>query len=356
MPNWSSQGEQQLDDEVLVKFTHALMGAYVWEWFLTIDFDWDVITRKKAFRWPIVFYFANRYLLLFALIGILISFDATTKINCQALFTFNQLAGNASLGLASINLSLRTLAIYGNSKILASILVLVILGHWTLILQAGTLLNVAWDNETGGCQIISTQNRVLVATFIYSMVLDLLVFLLTAYKLWFKRGKPGAMGESRLGRMLFGDGLVYFFIAFLSNCLATVFMLLNLNSVMNVIFNVPACIANTIVACRVVRRLSNFNYEQPEMFNFNTRPHSTIQGAQYRRSGIPLSPPIATQNRQMGSGVHVQMETYTHTEAHTVEPATPLSPLSPLSVRWEDTEMKSGQSDPYDVEAKAIAL
>jgi hypothetical protein len=75
---------------------------------------------------------------------------------------------------------------------------------------------VAWDNETGGCQIISTKNGILVATFIYSVIFDLLVFLLTAYKLSFKRGKPGAMGESRLGRMLFGDGLVYFFIAFVS--------------------------------------------------------------------------------------------------------------------------------------------
>lgn len=58
---------------------------------------------------------------------------------------------------------------------------------------------------------MSTNNTVLAATFIYSMIFDLVVFLLNAYKL---SGKLNSMGESRLGRMLFGDGLVYFFIAF----------------------------------------------------------------------------------------------------------------------------------------------
>lgn len=55
---------------------------------LTLDFDWAVISGKRKFRWPLVsltcvtknksakndgllkiFYFAGRYLLLFAMIG-----------------------------------------------------------------------------------------------------------------------------------------------------------------------------------------------------------------------------------------------------------------------------------------------
>ncbi|EDR06508.1 uncharacterized protein LACBIDRAFT_299962 [Laccaria bicolor S238N-H82] len=56
---------------------------------------------------------------------------------------------------------------------------------------------------------------------------------------------------------LFEDGLIFFSIAFLANLCSTVFMLLNLKLIMTII-NVPAVIVSSIVACRAVRRLTNF--------------------------------------------------------------------------------------------------
>jgi hypothetical protein len=71
--------------------------------------------------------------------------------------------------------------------------------------------------------------------------------------------------------------------SFLSNFIATVFIVLNLNQIMNSMFTVPAGVISTvstslseyvplmrrttwqIVACRAVRRLTNFTYEGPEM-------------------------------------------------------------------------------------------
>ncbi|OJA20586.1 hypothetical protein AZE42_05375 [Rhizopogon vesiculosus] len=58
--------------------------------------------------------------------------------------------------------------------------------------------------------------------------------------------------------MLFSDGLIYFFIAFVANLIATIFMVLDLNTITSIVFNVPAAMASTIVASRVVRRLINF--------------------------------------------------------------------------------------------------
>ncbi|KAJ3812759.1 hypothetical protein EV368DRAFT_86485 [Lentinula lateritia] len=353
MIEWSSQAEVQLDAEVLLKFTHALMGIYVWEWFLSVDFDWEFITGKRPFRWPIMFYFANRYILFFALIGILISFDTTTKVNCQAIYIFNQLTGNASVGLASINLGLRTLAVYGNSKTLAIILIIAILGHWSLILQAGVLLKAAWSPEANQCIIISTNNTILAATFIYSMVFDLLVFLLNAYKLGLRKGSTSSMGESRLGRLLFGDGLVYFFVAFLSNLLATVFMLLNLNSIMTVIFNIPAAISSTIVACRVVRRLSTFTNEGAEMFN----PGAQLELCRGSRMRPQILKVTSTGNHHIRSGVHVQIaqETYTHTEA-IIEQEPPSSNTDiDLNLHYDGKGFE-GELDSHDVEAKAVPL
>jgi hypothetical protein len=241
------------------------------------------------------------------------------------------------------------MAIYRNYRPLVVLLVVIILGHWALILQAGVLLKVAWSDETNQCEIVQSNNHILVATFMYSMVFDLLVFLLNAYKL--SSRKENAIGASRLGRMLFEDGLVYFFIAFLSNLLATVFMFLNLNSIMSVIFNIPAAIASTIVACRVVRRLFNFQNEGPEMFNSGAH----LAGVHLRRaSGMRPGTQTNGPHSQIGSGVHVQIQMETYSEP-VVESISHSSPTDiDLHLHYGDTELKR-DSGSYDVE-KAAAI
>ncbi|KAF8887539.1 hypothetical protein BD779DRAFT_500497 [Infundibulicybe gibba] len=303
MVDWSSPEQIQKDNVAFGNFMHALLGLYIWEWFTSLDFDWQYISGKKKFRWPLIFYFLNRYCLLFALIGIAIALNITTEINCQGLYTFNQLFGNAAIGLASINLSLRTMAVWSQRWYIVIPLVAVILGHWSLILH-GVLLKARWNPAIGNCEIIQTETQILSITFIYSMVFDLLVLSLTAWKLLYP-----ATGRSRLVTLIFTDGLIYFAIAFLANLIATIFMLLNLNPVMSIIANVPAAIASTIVACRAVRRLTRYTSSGgAEMFG------STTQGTTLAfRSGAPSRPNLNTKVSTAGiqaGGVHVQMETF----------------------------------------------
>ncbi|EIN08351.1 hypothetical protein PUNSTDRAFT_113901 [Punctularia strigosozonata HHB-11173 SS5] len=249
MVNWHSLKELATDTVAFQNLVHSLLGLYLWEFVTSLDFDWDIIKGKKKFRWPLVFYFAGRYLLLFSMIGIAIAIDTKNpSMDCQALYTFNQLAGNSAVGLASINLSLRTIALWNQKGTIIALLLLIILGHWSLILQ-GELLQAEYVHGSG-CVITKTNNTVLAAIFIYSMGFDFTVLMLR------RRGK--------LVTMLFKDGLIYFIIAFLSNLVATIFMVLDLNPIMNIIFNVPAAVASTIVACRVVRRLANFTHQDSD--------------------------------------------------------------------------------------------
>ncbi|TFK38035.1 hypothetical protein BDQ12DRAFT_606964 [Crucibulum laeve] len=297
MVNWMSPEEVQKDAVAFGRFMHALLGLYIWEWFTSLDFDWQYISGKKKFRWPLIFYFLNRYCLLFALIGIAIALNVTTEVDCQGLYTFNQCFGNAAIGLASINLSLRTIAVWSQKWYVVIPLVAVILGHWSLLLH-GILLKAAWVPEQG-CVITETNNKLLAVTFIYTMAFDLLVLSLTAFKLLYPK-----TGRSRLVELIFTDGLIYFLIAFLANLLATIFMLLNLNPVMSIIANVPAAIASSIVACRVVRRLSRFTSQGPEVF------HSTTQGSTlaFRSGGSAMRPKVSTKvTTSKSDGVHVQV-------------------------------------------------
>lgn len=157
------------------------------------------------------------------------------------------------------------------------------------------------------------------------MAFDFLVLILTAYKLLYP-----ASGRSKLVQLIFHDGLIYFAIAFLANLIATVFMILNLNPVMSIIANVPAAIASTIVAGRVVRRLSNFNSGGAEMFPTTTQG-STIA---FRSGMSGLKPKIS-------DGVHVHMETFE-------------SPTNNIYGEYDATgKIKTGDS--FDPEAQAIS-
>ncbi|KIK68478.1 hypothetical protein GYMLUDRAFT_237528 [Collybiopsis luxurians FD-317 M1] len=321
MVDWQSKAEIAKDQVVFTNFMHVLLGLYIWEWFTSLDFDWSYIRGRKQFRWPLIFYFLNRYCLLFALIGITISLDVTTEINCQALYTFNSCFGNAAIGLASINFSLRTMAVWSQRWYIVIPLVLVILGHWSLLLH-GILIHAAYDPDTKACIITDTDNKLLAATFIYTMCFDFTVLSLTAWKLVINAPSSKVMGRSKLVVLIFGDGLIYFFIAFLSNLLATTFMILDLNPVMSIIANVPSAIASTTVACRAVRRLALFTSSGPEMFAYVLsldpirRSHfvspSTTQASTLAfRSNSKSTVQRPRLNTTLKSeGVHVQMETF----------------------------------------------
>ncbi|KAF9568259.1 hypothetical protein CPC08DRAFT_732709 [Agrocybe pediades] len=309
MPDWSDPLEIQKEAGIFVKFMHSLLGVYLYEFFISLDFEWAILTGKKKFQWPLIFYFANRYLLLGALIAIAVSFDSTEKLDCQSLYTFNQLAGDAAVGLASVNLSLRAMAIWKQNRWVVGGLVALILGHWSLILQ-GVQLTAVWV-DGAGCQITKTNNKILAAIFIYSMCLDLTVLLLTTYKLAGIRA-----GGSRLGNMIFNHGLLYFFIAFLANLIATIFMVLDLNSIMSVIFNVPAAVASTIVACRAVRLLSDFNESSKGLGDVGYGASSSGQRAGVSHARVPYLRPFDILASGNETDSDMEMETFTRGEVN----------------------------------------
>jgi len=165
------------------------------------------------------------------------------------------------------------------------------------------------------------------------MVFDFIVMSLTAVKL----SQPSSGSRSKLVELIFKDGLIYFMVAFLSNVVATTFMLLDLNPVMSIIANVPAAIVSTIVACRIVRRLSNYTSRGPEMFPTTTQG-STLA---FRSQMTGVRPKVSTKTAK--EGVHVQMETF----------QSPASEDKTSFVEY-DAAGQMGQTDGYDPESQAI--
>ncbi|KAG6812871.1 hypothetical protein H0H92_015799 [Tricholoma furcatifolium] len=78
MPDWKSSAELQKESEVFVKFMHAMLGVYVYEWFISFNFDWQYISRKKRFRWPIGSFTDALTLRL----GSAVALDASKYVQC----------------------------------------------------------------------------------------------------------------------------------------------------------------------------------------------------------------------------------------------------------------------------------
>jgi hypothetical protein len=80
MVDWKSAAELQKESIIFTNFVHAILGLYAcvlfvdllphhsdrissrWEFCISLGFEWDLITRKKKFKWPLVIVFSGTLL------------------------------------------------------------------------------------------------------------------------------------------------------------------------------------------------------------------------------------------------------------------------------------------------------
>ncbi|GLB38846.1 hypothetical protein LshimejAT787_0600080 [Lyophyllum shimeji] len=292
MVNWSSPEVIAANAVSFDKFVHVLLGVYIWEWFTSLNFDLTFVTGERKFKWPMFFYFYGRYAMLGGLIGFVIVLDSTKEIACQAAYTTLQVLGNTALGVASINLAIRTSAVWGKKNYVRIPMLVLLLGQFGIILRSVFNAESVWV-EGMGCVTSNVQSKVFAAMYIYTMAFDFLILLLTAYKLWFANR---SQHRSRIVRLLFQDGLVYFVVAFVGNLIAVIFSLLDLNPVMNLIADIPATTFATIVSGRVVRRLSDYLHGGPEVYTTSSRTRATTANTPATTKGVRVEMTTFTDN------------------------------------------------------------
>ncbi|KAI0072153.1 hypothetical protein K474DRAFT_1605713 [Panus rudis PR-1116 ss-1] len=239
MVDWQDPAVIATEADALLKLTNVLVGIYYWEFLISLDFEWSFIRGQRKFKWPMIFYFLNRYCLLvsFTMILIPVFFRPT---NCHAIYHFLEIIGNMCAAFSSLILALRTMAIWVDNLYIKGCIILLILGQWVILLQ-GDNIQADWVRGTG-CVFTATGNQILAAFFIYTMCLDFSILLLTAWKLV----RPAFWRFSPMAQLLFQDGLVYFILVFFSNFIVAVFEILNLNTVMNIMFNAPSVLVATV--------------------------------------------------------------------------------------------------------------
>ncbi|KAF9535215.1 hypothetical protein CPB83DRAFT_902076 [Crepidotus variabilis] len=291
MKDWNTISETLRDYQILVKMVHVLFGVYVWELLTSMDFEWDFITGKKKFRWPFIFYIANRYSVLLWTSFQLLLFNHSVQqpFACQAIYTLVYIFGQTALLTTSINLAIRTMAIWSNIFVTAG-LTLMILGNAVVI-----ILEVYHSHEFFlygvGCITSSPDETAwwIRAALLYAMTLDFVVLALSIYKITIgtspvsqhilKSGIKPRVPQSKLTQILFKHGMIYYLTAFLTGLVSVIFLSLRLNDAMNEMAIPPAQIISTIAACRAVRALANFkpgNPPKPAQMNLHSgKKHPT---------------------------------------------------------------------------------
>jgi len=259
MPDWTSPQEILRDTDIFVKVNHIFAGLFFWEYVVSLNFEWSFLTGKKRFTWPMTFYFLGRYFALTTVIAILVSLDGKNEVDCQALYTFLAFGGVCCIGFASVNLALRAMIVWHMDPRIVVFLVVAVLGHWSLLLQ-GVVLKANWVPGTG-CVATETRNNDQFVAFIYTIALDFTVFLFTAWKYT----RPGHR-QSRLYKLLFEHGLIYFAVATVANIPSAVLLHLNANPIINILNNTAAFTLSTTAACRAVRHLNNFTGTKPAIY------------------------------------------------------------------------------------------
>ncbi|KAJ7276202.1 hypothetical protein B0H12DRAFT_1005264 [Mycena haematopus] len=220
MVNWSDPAEILRDSDAFEKIIFVFFGMQIWELFMTLEFEWSLLTRQRQFRWPLVlFFFLSRYCMLFSFIGLIISLSVRhpVRFETSSLFTFNSWTGNMAILCASTSLMLRTVALWERKRSVVIPLGLLALAHWVLLYRTMFVVRAEWDHDLSMCVVVSTSPSLLNVTFFFTMGFDFVILALTAAALMARHS-----ARTDLWRLLFTDGLCYFVVSFSMNCIPAV--------------------------------------------------------------------------------------------------------------------------------------
>ncbi|KAJ8580751.1 hypothetical protein M405DRAFT_27697 [Rhizopogon salebrosus TDB-379] len=239
------------------QLSYAILGLYGWEYICSSDVEVTLLQRKLSFRWPLLPYITGRLSFLLGIVLLATQFSPFhTRVNCQGMNTLIVFAVNVAIGCSTINLTIRTWLIWKTSYVLRILLVLLSLGHWTILTLF--LASVRASNRSGVCMVESVNPAYSTALVMYGMFYDALLLLFTVV------GLLRMPSTSALWKTLVRQGVMYFVVNLIVNIALLVFNRLDLNPIMNSIFGMPAACICTIASSKAVRSLLRPQPSNPE--------------------------------------------------------------------------------------------
>jgi hypothetical protein len=244
----------QEDAFAVVKLWHVVDGIFIWEFFVTLDYEWSIFQRRRPYRWTIWIYSLTRVCTLIAVSLNMLGFDSTSPIDCQLWVVFELIFAYFAFAAASLLIVLRIIAIWDKNRIVVAIAMSAWLTNVAFLIHGITQLHATWSPTQSVCAVLnieSSKNNIII-----TLVTDVVLLLTMLAGLLRLRQYGTMMG---LWRLLWRQGLIWLLLATVSEVTPTVFISLNLNDPLNLMFQTPSLIVMAIAATRMYRSLTDFS-------------------------------------------------------------------------------------------------
>jgi len=249
----------------IIDLVFAVAGAYLWDFFTSLDFEWSFIKRRKAFTWPMLAYFGGRYLALCAVCLAIYANKAPADVvdlasrkyaiaGGETMLGFLLFTSNGTNAFASLNLAIRAMAVWSFNKKVIIPLIILLVGQWGVVLAEPIVVCTRLKDTV----TLDIAREVLIFGALgYTIVLDIIIFVLTVTKI-----KRSGSTRTMLMDRIWKDGLFYFALVIASNAILTGTVMI-VSTVENVF---PTAIIALMASSRLVRRVSNFSAEAPAVY------------------------------------------------------------------------------------------
>jgi hypothetical protein len=306
MVDWNNPQTVAAESFALVKLLHVVNGIYIWEYFSTLWFEWQVFTKRRPWKWTMLIYFGTRLTALAGVCTELVGFNLTAQFDCQRWVQSVVITCYPTFALNSLLILLRTIAIWERKAIISIVLTLVWLTNVAFLIHGITLAKSVWLPAENACLIIDSQKAKL--NVLVSTVTDLILLLVMIV------GVIRLESDSSIWRMLYRHGMVWILVATIGLVPPTVFLYLNLNEAMNVMFQTPALVIMTICATRLYRSLATFGGHQAAVYDsfLTSAPLASVQpiprGVRLPPGSSIRTPSLTTSSGLSGPNVSLEVE------------------------------------------------
>jgi len=287
---------------ITVKLVHVFAGIYIWEWVSTVQFEWEVLTGRRRFRWSFVAYELCRTLCLASIITMLAGFDLTYQFNCEVWFRAVLVFSYFGIAFSSLLILLRGVAIWGRSLGVLIFTAAIWFCNFGFALYSVTQGAIEWVPAINACVMTKTERFRwgITVNFIVEEILLIVMF----------AGVLNKRNTTGLWRVLYIQGLSWIFVASLSEVLPSAFSWLNINDGWNLMFQTPHMVIIVIMATRVYRDL--FEYINPTIPTYqctriapprvNTVPAGQVEVTIHKTVDIDLGSNASMSEADWGRG------------------------------------------------------
>lgn len=238
MTNFHDPKVVRADGVAFVKLLYIVGGIYIWEFFSSLWFEWQIITRKRGHHWSIWLYSGCRFSALFAITALLVGFNVTTPINCRAWLNFVLIFTYLAFAFASALIILHIVAIWERKWVPCTLAITT----WTInisfyirnIIQSKAIwVNRELKAELSSCLVIRTNRNTILTVLTLGENLILLSLMFSGLR----RYRDVEMNG--LWCFIHHQGLLWLALVIVAELPATIFLILNLNGYFNQMFQMP---------------------------------------------------------------------------------------------------------------------